>query len=435
MKKNKKIVVFGLWHQGIVAASCLAEAGYSVVGLDLNKDVLDTLINGGLPVEEPYLLEMVEKQRELKRLKFSADIESSIIDSDYIFISYDTPVSDADISDLSIIFETANLIGSTIRENTTLIITSQLPAGTTDEIVEIINNKSKNKIKNFAYIPENLKLGQAIERFKNPALPVIGVSENKVFYDLQILMSSFSKKWEKTDILTAEMLKHALNTFLSMSVVLANELSDISEKIGANGQELGRLLKLESRIGQGALTRPGLAFAGGTLARDVVSLIDISSRYNLKSTFLKGIWESNNYRKSYIFNTISNIISPLKNKCILVLGLTYKANTSTLRRSGSIELIKKLTDEEVEIMAHDPGLSKREIKTLPKNITFISDFYQDIDRVDAVVLMTPWEIYKEIDFKKIENKVFFDTTGLFTNFDFSNYKINFKTIGMKTKKW
>ena len=227
MKKNKKIAVFGLWHQGIVAASCLAEAGYSVVGLDLNKDVLDTLINGGLQVEEPYLLEMVEKQRKLKRLKFSAAIESSIIDSDYIFISYDTPVSDADISDLSIIFETANLIGSSIRENTTLIITSQLPAGTTDEIVEIINNKSKNKINNFAYIPENLKLGQAIERFKNPELPVIGVNRDEVFWDLQILMSSFSKKWEKTDIKTAEMLKHALNTFLSMSVVLANELSDI----------------------------------------------------------------------------------------------------------------------------------------------------------------------------------------------------------------
>ena len=246
----KNISVFGLWHQGIVASVCLAKNHY-VVGYDLDDELINDLENNKILAEEPGLKTLLIDCKKKKRLTFKK-ISSDISRSDFILISYDTPVNDNDKSDISIFFENIEILKKYINEKTILIITSQVPVGTTNKIRTIIEEYLDKEYHGVAYIPENLKLGEAIDRFENPNLPVIGTSNKETFQKVEKLFSNFCDKWHKTDILTAEMIKHALNSYLSMNITFINELSDICEKIGANGIELGKLLKLEPRIGKHA---------------------------------------------------------------------------------------------------------------------------------------------------------------------------------------
>lgn len=427
MQQDNKITVYGLWHQGIVAAACLANKGYKVVGCDIDHKIVDHININKLQVEEPGLSELIKKNLKKGNLKFSKDLSKEAIDSDYIFISYDTPVSDQDEVSLDIIFDTINVIKNNIKKDTIIIVTSQLPAGTTYIIQKIIDNQ------NIVYIPENLQLGNAIYRFENPPLPVIGAEKDYAFQKVNNLLKPFAKSWERTNIITAEMLKHALNTFLSMSIVLANEIGDLCEAIGADGRDVGKFLKLENRIGRNALTRPGLAFAGGTLARDVVALLKIANKNFVKTKFIKSIWDSNNDRKSYLNNRVLKLLGNIKNKKALILGLTYKVDTNTLRRSASIELIKNLSDKGVEIYAYDPALTDEQILSLPEIINFDKEIHKISEKTDIIIIMTPWPVFKNIDFSEIKKQIIFDTPSMFDKSKFQNLDFDYYTIGTNFK--
>lgn len=428
--KKVDIVIIGLWHQGIVAAACLAEKGYCVVGIDSSVDVINKLSSGFSPIYEPNLNDLIKKNLNKKKLQFSCNFEV-VKKARFILVAHDTPVNRNDEVDLNPIFNDIHSIAPYIN-NQIVHITAQLPAGTSSKILKLIQKINK-KFKNIAYSPENLRLGQAIERYVNPPLPVIGTNDEYTFKKLSDLYKPFSKNWERTDLMSAEFLKHALNSFLATSITLANEIGNLTDAMGANGHEVGRLLKLEPRIGKLALTRPGMGFSGGTLARDIKALLDFSKKNKINSYLLKGVWSSNNSQNLQPIKIINNLFknSPI-NKKIAILGLTYKAGTSTLRRSLSLDIIKKLIKQGYKVSSYDPKADRVELAKYPK-IGF-SESLKDVFRdADLILAITPWEDFLNLDFsvirKSVKQNLFFDISGQFQKKFIEKHKFKFLSIG------
>jgi UDPglucose 6-dehydrogenase len=412
-----KIAIIGLWHQGIVASACLSGLGYKVVGISSSKKFISDLSSCKLPIYEPGLTNLIRLGLKKKLLNFSTDYKQ-IKDVDFILVAHDIPVNNKDEIDLRFFFKDINLAIPFINKQITHI-TAQLPAGTCHKVKKLISKRLK-MYNYIAYSPENLRLGTAIERYKNPYLPVIGTDNNYVFKKLKKLYSPFHKKWYKTDIISAEFLKHSLNTYLATSITLANEIGNLVYRMGGNGHEIARLLKLEPRIGNKALLTPGMGFSGGTLARDVKVLTNLSRINKLKSPLLNNLYISNKLQNSLPINIIKTIFDNKYRRGggkILVLGLTYKPGTSTLRRSVSIDIIKKLKSRGFRVSSYDPKASMIEIKKL-KNINYYKSLDKASQNVDLIVCITPWQEFLKIDFKKLKKKVkrnlFFDISGLFS---------------------
>lgn len=385
-----KICVFGLWHLGCVTAACLADKGFEVVGLDPNENVVNNLNEGIPPIFEPGLSELINTHLD-DNLHFTTDAESALFYADVIWVTFDTPVDDNDNADDKYVKQQIMSIFPYIQKGTTLLISSQLPVGSTTELRQHYMRYSKYRDVYFAYSPENLRLGRAIEVFNNPERIVIGFNEHNIdiitleklfkddFYSKIIWMSSES----------AEMTKHALNSFLATEVVFINEIATLCEKTGADIREVERGLKSDSRVGEKGYLKAGSAFSGGTLARDLKFLNSIKITPLLSSVLESNeehkFWELYILRECFDFN--------LRGKTIAVLGLTYKSDTNTLRRSRSIELCKKLSQlNGVIIKTHDPSL-----KELPSEYSYLNLSYtirEAVHGADAIIIATGLEEYK-----------------------------------------
>ena len=271
----------------------------------------------------------------------------------------DTPVNDNDESDLSEVFEYTELIAQKfIKKETIVINTSQVSVGTSNELNKLILKHNPDYKFGVAYIPENLQLGNAIERFYSPPLPVIGTDHVDIYTLIIDFLDSFDSKCQKVDLKTADMIKHAMNSFIALSISFGNEIGAISENVGANGHDVSKIMKIEPRVGNDAMIRPGLAFSGGTLARDLQTLRHIGRRKNIETPLLDGIWKRNKIQNQQILEKLRKNLNSLEEKIITILGLTYKENTDTLRRSASIELIQNIQDHFKKIKIHDPKSKK-----------------------------------------------------------------------------
>lgn len=394
----------GLWHQGTVAAACFADLGYEVIAADADKEKIRELNEGKAPLFEPGLNELIKKNISSGRLKFSDDIPNSIKGIKNILIMLDIPVDENDKSNLTEFFKTCEEIAPNLEDDSTVVVTAQVPVGTCEKISEIIKARNSNAKIGIAYVPENLRLGQAINLFPNPALPVIGSDNKKTSENVEEIFSILGKKWEKTSLRTAEMVKHALNAFIGSSIVFGNELGNLCDAVGADGKKLAELLRLEPRIGQKAMIFPGLAFSGGTLARDIQTLRETGKKHNVETRFFDGVWESNKSQNKIIIKKLGRIFGSLKGLNIAVLGLTYKPDTSTLRRSAALEIISDMVSNGINVKAHDPKADRNEIANHPE-FEFFDDTYECIKNASALIIITGWKEYKNLDFVKIRDNM------------------------------
>jgi UDPglucose 6-dehydrogenase len=407
--------VIGLWHQGIVGAACLAELGVSVVAADHDAGKVERLGGGKAPLYEPGLDALIAAGLGSGRLRFSADVAASVEGCPYVLIMFDTPVNDRDESDLSEVFATAAEIAPHLQEGVVLYVTAQVPVGSCDEIARIIREASPSLKFGIAYTPENLRLGQAIERFRRPALPVIGADDPATLDRLEPLLAPLGVKWERVDLRTAEMTKHALNAFLATSICFANELGNLCDEVGADGRRVAEVLRLEPRVGPKAMLFPGLGFAGGTLARDMQTLRSLGDRTGLETPLLDGAWESNGRQNQLVARKLRKAFGDLKGVRAAVLGLTYKPDTSTLRRSASLEIIADMAAAGMIVAAHDPKADRAEVAART-DFRFAEDAYAAAEGADVLVLITPWPEYKSLDFERVRRAMsgplVIDTAGL-----------------------
>jgi len=291
-----KICVFGLQHLGCVTAACLAEKGFVVTGLDPNETSVQFLNRGISPIYEENLNDLISKNLGVN-LKFTTNIKSALEDAEIIWVTFDTPVDENDIADTEYVKKQIISLYPHLQEGTTILISSQLPMGTTIKLEKEYNKWFKNQVE-FAYSPENLRHGTAIEIFNNPRRIIVGAKdENNIL--LKILLRTICQNTIYMSVESAEMVKHTLNAFLATEIAFINEISLVCEKTGANIKDVEKGLMSDYRIGDKGFLRAGKHYTGGTLGRDVEYLRKISSELRLESNLLRSIKKSNDNHEKY----------------------------------------------------------------------------------------------------------------------------------------
>ena len=383
------VTVYGLWHLGCVTAACVSAAGNRVVGLDLDEPVVADLRAGRPPLHEPGLTELTAAETRAGRLSFTTNAAEALRDADVLWVTFDTPVDDNDVADVRFVRRQLDAIREFIPQRCIVLISSQVPAGFTRQLM---HDWQECHLR-FAYSPENLRLGKAIEVFRNAERVVLGLNDNTAKVALWDLMRPFTQRIEWMSVESAEMTKHALNAFLATSVTFANELARLCEAVGADAKEVERGLKSEGRIGPKAYLSPGAAFAGGTLARDVRFLTAFGKQHQLDTPLLGGVLASNDVHKDWVRTKIKALLGDVRGATVAVLGLTYKPGTDTLRRSLAVELCRWMRDSGMTVRAHDPA-----VKQLPPELKPVIDLRPSVSDAlagaDLAVVATEWPDYR-----------------------------------------
>jgi UDPglucose 6-dehydrogenase len=427
-----KIAVLGLWHQGIVGAACLSEMGHSVIAADPNQETIAKLGAARAPLFEPGLDELLAAGIASGRLVFSGSYVDAVKNAPFVFIMFDTPVNERDESDLSGLFACIDDISPHLQHGATVLVTAQVPVGTCDHLAANIAARAPGGGSSIAYMPENLRLGQAIALFKSPALPVIGTDDDGAFDRLLTIFGPLAPEWQRVSLRTGEMIKHALNAFLALSVTFANELGNICDALGADGKRVGEILRLEQRVGRKAMLIPGLGFSGGTLARDMQTLRRFGDDNEIDTPLLDGAWKANAEQNGLVLRKLQRMLPSLCGARVAVLGLTYKADTSTLRRSAALEVISDLAAAGAEVHAHDPRADRDELRSY-EGFTFHEDPLSAVSEAQALVLMTPWSDYRALDFGEVARRMtgsyVLDTAGLWSAAEVAAAGLSYDEIG------
>lgn len=402
VQNNGKLCVIGIWHLGAVYSTCLADLGYVVVGVDKDNKKIEGLNNGTPPLFEPGLQELLLSSLESKRLSYTVDLSQAVKGCSYVLITYDTPVSEEDEVDLSQIFATARELRHHIENGTTIIVSSQVPVGTCDEIKAIIRGGNPSLDFDIAYSPENLRLGQAIERFMHPDRIVIGADSTFTLDKVEGFFDVINAPKLRMDLRSAEMTKHAINAFLAGCISFANEIGNLCDEVGADALKVAEGLATDERIGQKLPLKPGLAFAGGTLARDLRVLQNLGDKVSYETHLVDGVLKVNEQQNKFVLRKLQKIYGSINNLTIGVLGLTYKAGTSTLRRSAALEIIADLIAGGATVKAYDPKVDPEEVKS-HLEFEFCADPNAVAKDSDALVFISDWPEFKELDFTLIKS--------------------------------
>ncbi len=382
-----RVGVVGLWHLGCVTAACLANAGHDVIAFDPNPDLVAQLRKGRPPLFEPGLEELVRAGLTSGRLHFEngTSFGSGV---DVMWIAFDTPVDEHDKPQPSIVVDYVASLFDHLASGVLVLISSQLPVGTTRRLAAEAARRGRTDV-SFGYSPENLRLGRAIEVFTKPDRVVMGLQVDRDREKISALLAPFTTNILWMGIEAAEMTKHAINAFLATSVAFMNEIGAICEQVGADAKDVERGLKTEERIGPRAYLSPGGAFAGGTLARDVTALADLSAEFGVTSVLVSAVRESNNQHRAWPMRKLKEALKALPGRRVAIVGLTYKPGTSTLRRSSAVELALELQREGVEVVAFDPAVEKLPPE-LAGRIGLERSAAQALNGSDAVVITTMW---------------------------------------------
>ncbi len=402
----KKIGCLGLWHLGCVYSACLAEQGFSVVGFDADKTVVDNLQKNIPPIFEPGLESLIK--RYSKNLTFTYSTRESVLNQDYVFITLDTLINSRDMISLRLFNILIKEVVKHLQPKTILVISSQIPIGTCGYIKQQL--KRARKSNQVLYFPENLRLGQAIDGFLKPDRIVIG-GEEKARKKFLSDFTFFNCPIFEMSLESAEISKHALNSYLALLISYSSEIGDLCEGLGADATDVMNALKADKRVSVLAPLSPGLGFAGGTLGRDLQVLKAVSKKINYTPKLIKATYQVNKDRLPSLVKKVSGVLGSLKGKKVGLLGLTYKPNTNTLRRSQSLELAGLLNRLGADVRAIDPAIRDSIAKIKPLRV------YQEYDEffegLNAIILMTWWEDFKKLkpsDFASfMKQKIVFDT--------------------------
>lgn len=425
-----RVCVVGLWHLGCVYASCLAKLGHRVVGTDEDLGVIDSLKAGKAPIFEPGLDELITDGIAAKRLSFD-DIDHATETADYVIIAFDTPVDAHDRVDTAIIFRVAKRLK--LPRKATVVVSSQVPVGTCDELSTIF--ASRGMLVDLAYVPENLRLGQAIERFMKPDMIVIGATKSSTISKVRELFEPIQTKFIEMDLRSAEMTKHALNAYLATSISFANEIGNICDLIGADALKVAEALKSDGRIGGRALLRPGLGFAGGTLARDLIVLQDAARKNQYEPALVNGVLEVNRNQTTYVVSRIAELVGGLRGKTVCILGLTYKPGTDTLRRSAALEIVERLQKEGASVRAFDPRITASSLP--PEHMLICDNAYAACEKAEIAVVLNNSPEFANLDFDRIKRlmkkPIILDTQNMLNPMQMKSHGFSYSGIGRGTR--
>ncbi len=406
--------VVGLGHLGGVTAAGLASVGHAVVGFDPDAALVEHLRDGHPVVNEPGLADLVQTGLASGQLELNSDARVAMRGAEVVWVAFDSPIDEHDRPDVDWVIDRVEAIMPDLEAGAVVLVSSQVPVGTTRRLMERCNALHRDGSIAFAYSPENLRLGVALESFLEPSRVVVGTFDEGARERIRDLLAPITDRIEWMGVESAEMTKHVINAFLATSLALTNEVATIAERVGADARDVERALRSEPRIGARAYVSPGAAYAGGTLARDVSTLAALGRANGVETHLLDGVRASNDHHLGWALRTLEAELGDLTNQRIAVLGLTYKPGTSTLQRSAAVELCRTLRDAGAHVSTHDPAAD-----ALPPDLADVercSTITGSLTGATALVIATPWPDFASITAEDVsamsECPIVVDPTGL-----------------------
>lgn len=405
--------VVGLWHLGCVIAASWSKLGNKVVATDFDQTRIGLLQKAVLPIFEPGLEQAIQQGLSSGLLRFSTDV-SLLSSCRFVFIAHDTPVQEDDTPDLSSLDADLLQVLPHLANQTIVVVSAQLPVGTSRRWRRLL--KESNSSLELVYSPENLRLGEALACYSNPGHVVIGGDQPVALDAVAELFAPMKARVMKMNLPSAEMAKHAINSFLAVSIGLANELADQCEASGASFDAVSAAMRLDPRIGPRAYLSAGVGFSGGTLGRDLSVLEATAVETGREPKLIRAVLASNRDRISSLGDKIVGELGDLKGRVIAMLGMTYKPGTSTLRRSLPVSVAQDLIGRGVGVRVYDPKADWQELPASARNALHIAPTpYAAVEGAHAVLLMTEWPEFLQLDLPQLRSlmagRVFFDTKG------------------------
>ena len=402
-----KICMIGTGYVGLVSGACFADLGNTVYCVDKDHNKIDLLNKGQIPIYEPGLNEIVNKNFLSNRLKFTTNLSLAIKSSDIIFICVGTPTSKINKSaDLQYVFKAAKEIRNHINSFKIIVTKSTVPVFTGDKIEKIISLKKRKKFFEVVSNPEFLREGEAIRDFRFPDRIVVGANNKKVIKKLESLYEPLIRKgatFLSTNRRGAEMIKYASNAFLATKISYINEMANLCEKTGINIEDVSIGMGLDKRIG-GRFLRAGPAYGGSCFPKDTKAITVTADLYKTNLSIIKSVIKSNAKRKMLLIERIKKImLNKIKNKKIAILGVTFKPNTDDMRESSSLLMIPYLKKKGAIISYYDPTGKKKEFEK-HKKVSFCKDTKEACRDADLIIIHTEWDEFKTIDFSKISKR-------------------------------
>ncbi|MBS3096399.1 UDP-glucose/GDP-mannose dehydrogenase family protein [Candidatus Woesearchaeota archaeon] len=397
-----KIAVAGAGYVGLVTAACLAELGNEVICVDIDEDKISSLNGGIIPIYEPGLEELAIRNKNRHRLAFSTDLRRAIKESDIVFICVGTPPKENGEADLSHVENVARTIAEVMDSYKVIVEKSTVPVETGDMVAKSIKAYNVHKA-DFDVVsnPEFLREGSAVSDFMHPDRIVIGSGSEKAVKIMQELYMPLNVPIIFTDIKSAEIIKHASNSFLAAKISFINAIANICELAGADVEKVAEGMGLDKRIGRHFLNA-GIGYGGFCFPKDAEAFIRISEKLGYDFKLLKAVQETNFAQRKLFVRKIEKALWVVKGKAIGVLGLAFKPDTDDMRFAPSISIINDLQGEGAEIKAYDPKAMQK-AKEVLKGVEYCSSPYDAAKDSDALVIVTEWNEFKEMDLKKIKS--------------------------------
>ena len=437
------IAIVGTGYVGLVSGACFAEMGLNVTCVDIDSDKIDMLKSGEIPIYEPGLKSIVNKNHEANRLHFTTDLISVLNDISILFIAVGTPSDDLGNADLSAIYSVVDSVAQNMQNYLLIVTKSTVPVGTTSKIKKLITEKLFER--NLGHIefdvasnPEFLKEGAAVSDFMSPDRVVVGVENGRAKEIMSKLYRPFLLNNFRVifmDILSSEMTKYASNAMLATRISFMNDIANLCELVGADVSMVRRGVGTDSRIGKSFLY-PGAGYGGSCFPKDIKALIKTAEDYGYQMKVLKAVEEVNDKQKEILFHKLLHYFnSQIKGLNIAVWGLSFKPGTNDMRDAPSINLIRKLLDHQVNVSVYDPAAMKEAQLYFGDKVDYASDIYDAANNADAVILVTEWKEFRlpnwDILAKIMKEKIVLDGRNIYNAEDLESHGFTYTCIGKK----
>lgn len=400
----KQISVVGVGYVGLVTAACFSDLGNKVIALDINTERIEGLKRGVMPIYEPGLEELVERNVAAGRLEFTTSYKDAMQGSEFVFICVGTPSGVDGEADLKYVEAAARSIAKSMTAPLVVINKSTVPVGTGDWVAEIIRDAQPKPIE-FSVVscPEFLREGAAISDFMNPHRTVLGSLNREAADKVAQLHLPLRSPIVITDLRTAEMIKYASNAFLATKISFINEIADICETLGADVKEVAAGMGFDARIGKHFL-EAGLGYGGSCFPKDVKALAFMAEEMNQEPRVLNAVMEVNALRRGMFVSRLKELLGGLEGKTVGLLGLAFKANTDDMRDAPSIDVANALLAAGARVRAYDPVAMEAAKDELPK-VQMMDDAYALADGADALLVVTDWNEFKHLDLERIRDSM------------------------------
>ncbi len=427
-----KLTIIGTGYVGLVSGTCFAEVGHQVICVDNDAAKVKMLQAGGIPIYEPGLEELVKKNVATGRLAFTNSTAEGVEKSDVIFIAVPTPPQPDGSVDLSYIERVARDIAAAMTSYKIVVDKSTVPVKTGEKVTETIKRYCPAKVEfDVVSNPEFLREGFAVGDLMKPDRVVVGVGSERPVAAMKDIYTPFNAPIIVTDINSAELIKHAANSFLALKISYINCIATICEAAGANVQEVAQGIGLDERIGRRFLNA-GIGFGGSCFPKDLSAFIKISEQIGYDFKLLKEVQRINTDQMDRFVKKITDTLWVLKDKKIGVLGLAFKQNTDDVRSSPAIDLCQRLLKDGATLRVHDPKAMDKTRALLP-NVTYVDDMNAVAEGCDAIVIATEWDEFKQLDLarakKSMTAPLFFDGRNLFDPVEMEKLGWIYKSVG------